>query len=266
MYRDFFGFREKPFSKTPDPRFLFMGRGHREAFARLQYAVEEHETTLLTGGIGCGKTTLSRYLMDTLGDGWRFCFVVNPRLSALALLRTIARGIGMEPLPAAKDELFAGLTDLLARYHEQRICPVVVIDEAQLIPDRDGFEEIRLLTNIQLDDRNLLTVILMGQPELADRLRHPALEPLRQRIGIRFHLDPFDPEETQDYLDYRLTAAGGDAGLFTPDAVVRIHEVTEGVPRRINGLATTALLAAYGRNAAIITRDVVDEVAGEQVI
>jgi type II secretory pathway predicted ATPase ExeA len=266
LYRDFYGIREKPFSKTPDPRFLFMGRGHREGFARLQYAVEERETALLTGGIGCGKTTMSRALMDALGDAYRFCFVVNPKMQSLALLRTIARGLGMEMLPNAKDDLVAGLSDLLVRYHEEMVCPVVVIDEAHLIPDRDGFEEIRLLTNIQLDDRNLLSVILMGQPELAERLRHPALEPLRQRIGISFHLDPLDLEETQEYLDFRMVTAGGGSGLFTPDAVARIFDCSGGVPRRINALATNALLAGYERDATIINLAVVDEIAGEQVV
>lgn len=266
MYRNFYGLKEKPFSKTPDPRFLFLGRGHREAFARLHYAVEERDTALLTGGIGCGKTTISRCLMDALDDHYHFCFIVNPRMPANALLRTIARELGIAAPPLAKDELIAGLTDLLARFHDTGICPVVVIDEAQLIPDREGFEEIRLLTNFQLDDRNLLSVVLMGQPELAERLKHPQLEPLRQRIGVRFHLDPLDLEETLEYLDFRLVTAGGEPGLFTTDAVVRIHECSAGVPRRINAVATNALLAGYGRDAAIIDLAVVDEIVDEQVI
>ena len=266
MYRNFYGLQEKPFSKTPDPRFLFMGRGHREAFARLQYAVEERETALLTGEIGCGKTTLSRGLMDALGDAYQFCFIVNPRMSATSLLRTIARTLGLDPVPTAKEDLIAGLTGLLGERYDQGICPVVVIDEAQVIPDREVFEEIRLLTNFQLDDRNLLSLVVMGQPELAERLRHPALEPLRQRIGIRFHLNPLDLEETQEYLDFRIVTAGGSPGLFSPDAVVRIHDYSAGVPRRINAIATNALLAGYGRDAAIIDLAVVEEVTGEGVV
>jgi type II secretory pathway predicted ATPase ExeA len=242
-----------------------MGRGHREAFARLQYAVEERETALLTGEIGCGKTTLSRSLMDVLGDAYQFCFIVNPRMSANSLLRTIARTLGLDPVPTSKEDLIAGLTGLLGERYDQGICPVVVIDEAQVIPDREVFEEIRLLTNFQLDDRNLLSLVIMGQPELAERMRHPALEPLRQRIGIRYHLTPLDLEETQEYLDFRLVTAGGVPGLFTPDAVTRIHDCSAGVPRRINAVATNALLAGYGRDAAIIDLTVVDEIAGEQV-
>jgi type II secretory pathway predicted ATPase ExeA len=106
----------------------------------------------------------------------------------------------------------------------------------------------------------------MGQPELAERLKHPQLEPLRQRIGVRFHLDPLDLEETLEYLDFRLVTAGGEPGLFTTDAVVRIHECSAGVPRRINAVATNALLAGYGRDAAIIDLAVVDEIVDEQVI
>lgn len=265
MYRDFYGLREKPFSKTPDPHFLYLGAGHREAFARLQYAVEERETALLTGGIGCGKTTLSRALMDACGDRFRFCFIVNPRMPAHSLLRSIARALGMVSPPTARDEIVAELTDLLARYHDEGVCPVLVVDEAQLIPDRAGFEEIRLLTNIQLDDRNLLCVLLMGQPELTNRIGHPALEPLRQRIGIRYHLESLDLVATQDYLDFRMTTAGGDSGIFTPDAVVLIHTLSGGVPRRINAVATNALLAGYGRDVALIDHAVVAEIAGELV-
>jgi type II secretory pathway predicted ATPase ExeA len=146
--------------------------------------------------------------------------------------------------------------------HQREICPVLTIDEAQLISD-DTFDEIRLLTNFQLDDRNLLSIVLMGQPELRNRLQHSAFEPLVQRIGMHCHLSPFSLEETAEYLDHRITVAGGRIGLFLPGAVAATHRYTDGVPRRINHVATLALLEGFGREAAYIDRDILDAIAPE---
>lgn len=263
MYLDFYGFSEKPFSKTPDPRFLFMSGGHREALARLQYAVEERELVLLTGEIGCGKTTLSRALMDTAGDGYRFCFVFNPKLGPLEFLRTIAAGLGLEEPKRSKEDLLQELTDALYMSNREGRCPVLVIDEAQLIPDREVFDEIRLLTNFQLDDKNLLSIIIMGQPELRRSLANPVYEPLRQRIGVQFHLPSLNLEETMEYMDFRLEVAGGEPGLFSPDAVLKIYELSGGVPRKINLIATNALLVGFGKDAAWIDGSVIDELTEE---
>jgi type II secretory pathway predicted ATPase ExeA len=263
MYREFYGFREKPFTKTPDPRFLYHSKGHQEALARLQYVVEERELALLTGDIGCGKTTISRALMDTMGSAYRFCFVFNPRLTAMEFLRVIARSLFLENPPPAKDDLLQEITDALFRFHGDGICPVIVIDEAQLIPDREIFDEIRLLTNFQLDDKNLLSVVVMGQPELRKILGAPIYEPFRQRIAINYHLQPLDLVETLEYLDFRIEIAGGPAGIFTPDAVQRIFELSGGVPRRINLIATNALLEGFGRNASVIDADIVDDLRHE---
>lgn len=263
MYNDFYCMRERPFSKTPDPRFLYLSMPHREALARLQYVAEEREIALLTGEIGCGKTTLSRALMDSLGDEYRFCFIVNPRLTAIEFLRSIARAFS--PLLPAEDKesLLNQIADAVFLLHTEGISPVLIVDEAQLIPDREIFDEIRLLTNFQLDDRNLITVILMGQPELREILSDPVFEPLRQRITMQFHLPPLEMGDVQEYLDCRLEVAGGGAGLFSPDAVQRIFELSDGVPRRINQIATNAILEGYGRDEAIIDAAIIDEVASE---
>lgn len=263
MYKDFYGFKEKPFSKTPDPRFLFLSRVHREALARLQYAVEEREVALLTGEIGCGKTTLSRALMDTMGEGYKFCFIFNPRLNAVEFLRIIARSLDIETPPSSKDDLLTVITKTIYRMHDSGICPVIVIDEAQLIPDRDVFDEIRLLTNFQLDDRNLMSFVIMGQPELLPMLSHQMYEPLRQRIAIHYHLKPLDIQETLEYLDFRVETAGGSPGIFAPDAVQRIYEISGGVPRKINIIATNALLIGFGKDAAIIDGSIIDEIKEE---
>jgi type II secretory pathway predicted ATPase ExeA len=266
MYKAFYGLTEKPFSKTPDPRFLYMSSGHREALARLEYAVEESEIALLTGEIGCGKTTLSRALMDRVGERYHFLFVFNPRLTADELLRVIASGLKVDSPSLHKDALLREITGALYRMHNEGRVPVVVIDEAQMIPDRELFDEIRLLTNFQLDDRNLVSVILMGQPELRTMLASPVYEPFRQRISLNFHLAPLGLEETLEYLDFRIVAAGGEPGLFSPDAVQRIYELSGGVPRRINAVATNALLIGFGRDAALIDASVIEETAAELLV
>ena len=263
MYKTFYGLKERPFSKTPDPRFLYLSRGHQEALARLQYVLEEREMALLTGEIGCGKTTLSRALMDAMGEAYHFCFIFNPRLTALEFLRVLARELLIDQPALRKDELLGQIHTALYRYAGEGICPVLVVDEAQLLPDREIFDEIRLLTNFQLDDSNLLSVILMGQPELRSILAAPQHEPFRQRIGLMYHLQPLDLAEVQEYLDFRLTVAGGSPGLFTPDAVLRIFELSGGVPRRINQIATNALLVGYGNDAAVIDAALLEGMARE---
>jgi general secretion pathway protein A len=258
MYEAFFGLRERPFSKTPDPRFLFLSRGHREALARMQYAVEERDLVLLTGEIGCGKTTLSRALMDTLDRSFKVVCLINPRLTPLEFLCSVARHLGVKEPARFKVDLLEQIGKILFEYYEQGITPVVVIDEAQLVPYKETFDEIRLLTNFQLDDRNLVSIVLMGQPELQHRLKHRAYEPLRQRIGMQYDLKPLDLAETAEYLDFRITKAGGRAGLFCEDAVVSIFRYSSGTPRMINHAASLALLECFGRGenrvgAAVMT-------------
>lgn len=266
MYKTYFGLSEKPFGKTPDPHFLYLSRGHDEALARLEYAVEEREIALLTGDVGCGKTTLSRALMDRCGAACRFVLIFNPRLGALEFLRTVAHGLDITQPARGKDDLLQQVTGALYDLYRAGSCPVLVIDEAQTIDDLAVFDEIRLLTNYQLDHRNLLSVLIMGQPELRNVLRYQPLEPLRQRIALHYHLRPLSLDETMEYLDFRITAAGGSAGLFTPDAVQAIHELSGGVPRRINAIATNALLVAYGADAAMIDAVIVNEVRNEVIL
>lgn len=263
MYKQYFSLKEKPFGKTPDPRFLFLSRGHDEALARLEYAVEERDIALLTGDVGCGKTTLSRALMDRCGTDYRFVMIFNPRMNALEFLRTVAHGLDVEQPARTKDDLLRQITGALYELYRSDLCPVLVIDEAQTITDFEVFDEIRLLTNYQMDDHNLISVLIMGQPELRNLLRCQSMEPLKQRISLHFHLKPLSLEETMEYLDFRITAAGGSAGLFTPDAVQAIHALSEGVPRRINSLATNSLLVAYGTDAAVIDASIIQEVRDE---
>jgi general secretion pathway protein A len=265
MYQAYFGLQERPFSKTPDPRFLFLSKGHREALARMQYAVEERDLVLLTGEIGCGKTTLSRALMDALDDSFKVICLINPRLTPLEFLSSLARHLGEAEPARFKVDLLEQICKILFEYFENGITPVVVVDEAQLVPHKETFDEIRLLTNFQLDDRNLISIVLMGQPELKQRLRHRAYEPLRQRIGMQFELKPLNQAETSEYLDFRMVTAGGRPGLFAGVAVEEIYSYSNGTPRMINHAASLALLECFGRGEARVDKTVIDAVMLELV-
>jgi type II secretory pathway predicted ATPase ExeA len=251
MFEDYFGLTAKPFGKTPDPAFLYESKQHREALARLEYAVEEKELALLVGDIGSGKTTLSRALIDRVGEARPIILLINPRLTPNQLLRAVASGLGVEPARFRHEILDQIHTKLYELYEAQRE-PVLMIDEAQLIPSKATFDEIRLLTNFQLDDQNLLSVVLIGQPELDDRLDRAAYAPLRQRIGMRYALGPLSLEETIDYIEHRIRVAGGTRNPFSQEAMAEIHALSGGIPRLINTLATTALLDAFGEDAEVI--------------
>ena len=248
MFETFFGLRARPFGKTPDPAFLYESRQHREALARLEFAVEEKDLALLVGDIGSGKTMLSRALIDRLGEQRPVVLLINPRMTPAQLLRSIARGLGVEPARFRNDLLDQIHTRLFELY-ESRSEPVLIIDEAQLVPSKATFDEIRLLTNFQLDDQNLLSVILIGQPELSRRLDREVYAALRQRIGIRYSLGPLPLEETIEYIEHRIRVAGGTRNPFSRPAMEEIHAVSGGIPRLINTLATTALLDAFGDDA-----------------
>jgi type II secretory pathway predicted ATPase ExeA len=262
MFEEFFGFRTKPFGKTPDPAFLYESPQHKEALARLEYAVEEKELALLVGDIGSGKTTLSRALIDRLGDARPVVLLINPRLTPAQLLRSIAAGLGLVP-SRFRNELLDQIHSKLFELFEAGREPVLMIDEAQLIPGKPTFDEIRLLTNFQLDDQNLLSVVLIGQPELETRLDRSYYAPLRQRIGLRYRLGSLSLPETVDYIEHRIRVAGGTRNPFARAAMERIHEVSGGIPRLINTLATTALLDAFGEDAETIDADRVAGAARE---
>src|SRR5437870_9109414 len=218
MFEEFFGFTTKPFGKTPDPAFLFESPQHKEALARLEYAVEEKELALLVGDIGSGKTTLSRALIDRFGDTRPVVLLINPRLTPAQLLRSIASGLGLVP-SRYRNELLDQIHGKLFELYEAKREPVLIIDEAQLIPSKATFDEIRLLTNFQLDDQNLLSVLLIGQPELEKRLDRETYAPLRQRIGMRYHLGPLSLEDTLAYIDHRVRVAGANRNPFSREAM-----------------------------------------------
>ena len=265
MYLEHYGLARKPFSKTPDPAFLYPSRQHAEALARLSHALEEREIAVLTGDVGAGKTTLSRALVDAFADRCRFSFVVNPALPPAQLLGAIAEGFGL-PAARRKAELFSALAERLAELDAAGRFAVVVIDEAQLLAGRAAFDELRLLTNVAADDRPLVGLVLLGQPELRDRLREKGGEAFTQRIGVAYHVGALDTDETGRYLAHRLAVAGRTAPLFEAEAVAAVHRASGGLPRRVNQVAANALLEGFARDAQIISAEVVEAAAADLAV
>lgn len=263
MYKDFYGLRTKPFSKTPDPRFLFMSKTHEEALARLQYAVEEREVIVLTGEIGCGKTTLTRALMDSLGEEYRVVVIVNPRLTSLDFVKTVCGRLECDARSQQKSDLLDALYSKLYEDYRAGITPVVIIDEAHLIPYRETFEEIRLLTNFQMDDRNLLSLVLVGQPDLRKKLGLAVLLALRQRVGLFYNLGVIEEHELKSYIEHRMRMGGREEPLFTETAVRSIYRLSQGIPRVINSLAGMSLLEGFARDAKMIDEFIVSSAAKE---
>ncbi|MBI5049505.1 MAG: AAA family ATPase [Nitrospirae bacterium] len=262
MYETYFGLKQRPFSKTPDPKFLFYSRTHEEAFARLQHGVEEKEVIILTGEVGSGKTTLSRALMDSLEEKYRVISIFNPRLTPAQFLRVIAKRFEIENIHS-KDDLLEAIYEKVYEDHTKGITPVIIIDEAHLIPDKATFEEIRLLTNFQLDAENLLSLILIGQPDLRKRLDRKAYLPLRQRVGLIYHLNPLTDEEIKEYIAHRLRVAGTAEPLFSEEAIETICKFSHGIPRNINNIASNSLLESFGMDLQLITKEIVYDVVHE---
>jgi general secretion pathway protein A len=260
VYLEHFGLDRRPFSKSPDPAFLYPSRQHAEALARLSHAVEEREIAVLTGEIGVGKTTLSRALVDEFAERCRFSFVINPALPAAQLLSAIAEGFGLNAT-RKKSETWSALGNHLEALDEADQYPVVVIDEAQLLSGRGAWDELRLLTNLSADHRPRVGLLLIGQPELRQRLRAHGGEPFAQRVGVAYHIGALDQAEVGAYLAHRLAVAGRTAPLFTDEAVAAVHRRSGGLPRRVNQLASSALLEGFARDAERIDAEVIEAVA-----
>ena len=270
MYATFFGLKQEPFSIAPDPRYLFMSERHREALAHLLYGVKGAGGgfVLLTGEIGAGKTTVCRCLLEQIPKRCNVAYIFNPKLTALELLKTVCDEFhvpyGHEgPGHLTVKDYLDPLNAFLLRTHAVGLNNVLIIDEAQNL-SAGVLEQLRLLTNLETNQRKLLQIVLIGQPELRAMLAQPELEQLAQRVIARYHLGALTEAETAKYLRHRLGVAGlATANPFSRRAMRRIHQRSRGVPRRINLLADRALLGAYADGVARVDQGIVDKAAAE---
>lgn len=267
MIEQYWGLARKPFANTPDPAFVFPSPTFEEGFARLVYDVTEIRggLSLVTGDVGCGKTMLARALIEKLqGTRHEPVSLATPKLTAAQLLQALGEATGMAQMPRQKHALVKALGEHLAAVHATGRRMTLVVDEAQLVPGT-LLEEIRLLTNYEDHTDKHLHVVLLGQPELRDRVaKQPQID---QRISLRFALQPLDADEVSAYVRHRLTVAGANGradNLFAAGALAQLAERTGGVPRLVNNLATQALFVGAMRQAREIDAELVDAVADDR--
>lgn len=265
MYTAFFGLHERPFSITPDPRYLFMSRRHADALAHLLYGISESGGFIqLTGEVGTGKTTLTRTLLERIPEQADVALILNPKLTTVEFLKTVCEELGVL-LPAKADGVKAYVDCLnshLLRAHAKGRRTVLIIDEAQQL-SMDVLEQVRLLTNLETSHRKLLQIILIGQPELRDLLARNDMRQLAQRITDRYHLEPLSREETDQYIMHRLKVAGGSPDLFAPAARREIFRQSKGIPRLVNVISDRSLLAAYSQEQRQVSASLVRKAAQE---
>ncbi len=264
MYLEYWGFKKTPFDNVPDPDFFYMSKPHKEGLTRLIYAVEMRKgCALLSGDIGCGKTTLSRVFIQRIsGEGFHVGVISNPCLDSTEFLQDVLYKLKIAEVPDTKVEILKVLSDKLTDNVKGNRETLLIIDEAQLLTDAT-LEEVRLLLNFQLSDRFLITIILLGQPELIDKIKR--IRQLEQRIAIRYLLKPFNLEETISYVLFRQKRAGADRNVFSRQAIEAVYKHSGGLPRMINNLCDLALLIGYSEKR-VITSDIIKEVIEDGAI
>jgi general secretion pathway protein A len=264
MYESFYGLKERPFTLVPDPDYLFLGSQHKLARAYLEYGIKERMGfVVLTGEVGTGKTTLIKSLLREREAGLRLGVLYQTSVEAEDLLDLLLREFEIRgQVGSSRAARLGAFNQFLLSTYSRGEHVVLVVDEAQNLGPR-ALEELRLLSNLQTEKEPLLQVILVGQPGLRDRLKHPSLRQLAQRVAIHYHLRPLDLEETKDYIRFRLARAGG-SGIFTSTALDKLYEFTQGVPRRINSWCDLALVAGFAEGRHEIDAEFIDMVIAAQ--
>jgi general secretion pathway protein A len=267
MYKTFYRLRRNPFEITPNPFFLFLTKGHTEALATLYYGISRHKGfVVMTGEVGTGKTLLVRSVLQLLKhSNVAYAYVFNSRLSSLEFLQYVAEDFGLAALGKTKNEVLLDLNKYLIARHEKKLTTVLVVDEAHHLSE-EVLEEIRLLTNLETTQEKLLQILLVGQPELDEKLDSFDLRQLKQRIAVRSQLEPLDLQETTNYIQRRLQLAGANSStgdLFPEETIAEVYRHSRGIPRVINTLCENALIGAYARQLRSVPPDIIDEVTAD---
>ena len=264
MYLQYWKLEQLPFENTANPKFFFNSKQHEEALSRLHYVVDNRKgATMLTGVFGCGKTLLARRLFNELKhQNYEIAIINNPQLKAIELLRSIARNLGNKELPFKFSDMSADyflevIENTLINNAKDGRRTLLIVDEAHVITELEVLEELRLLLNFQLDEEFLLTLVLMGQPELQDKVAKT--KQLLQRIALSYHIGPLSEAETDAYVSHRLTVSGAKARIFAPEAVRTIHKMSGGIPRRINHICDLCLFVGASAKAPSVNGQVAQE-------
>ncbi len=261
MYESFYNLKEKPFDLHPDPEYLFMSRGHDNAYTHLEYAIAENKGfVVITGEIGSGKTTLINYFLDKIQQDILVGLINNTHAPLKHLIKMICQEFELETADLDQVELLERFHEFLIRQFEQKMRVVLIIDEAQNLPP-DALEEIRLLSNLETEKHHLIQIILVGQPELRHKLQQKILTQFAQRVTVHCHLDHLGKEEVSRYIAHRLKVAGAvDPDIFKNDAIQAIYDYSQGIPRLMNILCDTALVYGYADGQKTITKKVIADV------
>ena len=268
MYKAFFNLARSPFDLTPDPTFLYSTRRHNEALAALYYGVRQRKGfVVVTGEVGTGKTLLLRCLLGLLKQSQdvAYAYLFNSRLSSTEFLQYVISDFGLPTSGKNKGELVLDLSRFLVSRGTRKLTTVLILDEAHHL-SADILEEVRLLTNLETAEDKLLQIVLVGQPELEEKLDSVGLRQLKQRIALRARLDPLDLEETKGYIERRLQIAAINSrtnALFPEQTIKAVYRHSRGFPRLINTICENALVIAYARQIQSVTPDIVDDVAAE---
>ena len=261
MYESFYGLKEKPFNITPDPDYLYMSQAHENAYIHLQYALEEHKGfVVITGEIGAGKTTLINLLLRNLPQDVHVGVINHANVLPLQFIKMICQELELEVTGLDKAEMLDNLHGFLLRQFAERKRVVLIIDEAQNLPEKT-IEEIRMLSNLDAEKHHLIQMILVGQPELKSKLQQRELKQFAQRVTVYCHLRGLNKEEVRQYINHRLQVAGADnLEIFSKEAIEAVCQYSHGIPRMINILCDSALVYGYADDAKIIDKKVVDDV------